>query len=183
MGIDIYAYKNIYKTDEPIEYEYGSYVVDKSDEGLIWFDRGVSDAFDKMHEEIYGTRPGYFDGLDDGFYYDYGDYGDEASFFSCAYSTYATFRNVLAEYVAAKGLDEGTFREMILFSDCDGTIGPKVCRKLLADFEANLDGFRKFAKETLSKDGWFDAKFAVSLYNDYLNGLRYGANNGALIYA
>lgn len=180
MGIDIYAYRKLRKTDKPIEHEDGHYVVDKSDEGLAWFDRGVSDAFDEAHEELYGTRPGYFDGLDDGFYY---AYDEEESFFGCAYSTYSTFRDILTEYVAAKGLDEGTFREMIYFSDCDGTIGPKVCKKLLSDFEANLDGFCEFAKETLPEDGWFDEKFAVSLYKDYLNGLRYGADNGALIYA
>lgn len=180
MGIDIYAYRKLRKTDKPIEHEDGRYVVDKSDEGLAWFDRGVSDAFDEAHEELYGIRPGYFDGLDDGFYY---AYDEEESFFGCAYSTYSALRDLLCEYAAEKGLDDGTFREMIYFSDCEGTIGPKVCKKLLTDFEANHDGFLEFVAETLSEDGWLDREFATALYENYLKGLRYAADDGALVYA
>lgn len=180
MGIDIFAYKNLRKTDRPLEHDDKGYVINYDDENLVWFDRGVSDAFDASHEKLFGVRPGYFDGLDDGFYYEY-DEGN--SFFGCAYSTYSTLRDVIAEYLDDPDFIAGAFREMRFFSDCEGTIGPQVCAKLLGDFEGNRDKFHEFAKENLPDDAWFDADLAIALYDGYLKGLRLAADGGALIYA
>lgn len=180
MGIDIYAYRNVRKTDKPIEFEEDHYPVDKHDQHLVCFDRSVSDAFDAEHERVSGVRPGYFDGLDDGFYY---DYEGEESFISCAYSSYGALRSALMAFVADTGLDRAAFREVIVFSDCEGTIGPKVCAKLLRDFEEHRVAYHDYVEETFEADGWGGANHVSELYERYLDGLLYVGENGVLVYA
>lgn len=181
MGICIVAYRNIRKTDIPIDKDEHGYVNER--DGHTWFDRGVADAFDGYHEEEFGVRPGYFDGLDDGVYYEVGE-DDTIVPISVAYSTYGTLRALIEDYATEVVGDPEAFREMVHFSDCDGTIGPKVAAKLLGDFKGNRDGFFKFCDEELAgeDEGWFDATFAKGLYDGYIEALDFAVDGGAIIY-
>lgn len=64
---------------------------------------------------------------------------------------------------------EGPFWELILFSDCEGVIGPVVSAKLLKDF----DSFREKA-QSLHDEYWFD------LYKEWHEAFKLAANNGAV---
>jgi hypothetical protein len=177
MGIDIVAYRNIRKTDIALVRDEDGYVMER--EGCIFLDRRVSDSFEVAHEGLYGTHPGYFDGLDDSVYY---EVDQEVCPISVAYSTYNTFRDLLDEYAVRELGDARLFREMIEFSDCDGTFGPVVCEKLLSDFKAHRDGFFGYADKVLDEDGWFSADFAKNLYDNYIEALSEGADNGVMLY-
>lgn len=179
MGIAIVAYRDIKKTDIPIVRDEGGYVVER--DGCINLYREVSDAFEEAHEGVYGTHPGYFDGLDEGVYY---EVGEPIIPISVAYSTYGTFRDILEEYATKKVGDGHLFREMIEFSDCEGTFGPVVCRKLLADFKAHHDGFAAYVEETLLDDEecWFGHGFAKNLYDGYVEALEAAVDNGVMLY-
>lgn len=184
MGIDIIAFKNIRKTDEEIERD-GRYVVER--EGRVRFDRRASDHYEEAHEVLYDTHPGYFDGLDDTVYYEVAD-TDVAVPVSVAYSTYGDFRRMLADYACDVLGDPATFREVVEFSDCEGTIGPVAATKLLADFEANRDGFAAYAERALGggdiAGAHVDGAFMTSIYDGYTDALKWAAEeNGAIVYA
>ena len=181
MGICIVGYRNIRKTSIPVERDESGYVTERT--GCIWFDRGVSDAFDAYHEEWFGVRPGYFDGLDDGIYYEV-DEENTVVPISVAYSTYGTLRDLIEEYATEVVGDPALFREMIQFSDCDGTIGPKVARKLLVDFKGHREEFFEHCDKELLPDGegWFDAGFAKNLYDGYIEALEAASDGGAIVY-
>lgn len=180
MGLDIVAYRGIRATDVPVAHNGDGTVDDRLDEGLLALDREVSDAWDAEHMRRYGTRPGYFDGLDSEHYY---TYDEEAVFFSTAYSTYGEFRDLLHDYADSLGEEGcGLFRAVIRFSDCEGTFGPDLCGRLLVDFEKHEGSFRDWADRVLDEDSWVDPGYAFALYESYEDGLRMAADGGCLVY-
>lgn len=181
MGICIVGYRNIRKTDIPVERDADGYAVVR--DGYVFFGRAVSDSFDEYHEGAFGVRPGYFDGLDDAVYYEV-DEDDAVIPISVAYSTYDSLRTLIEEYATEVVGDPALFREMVCFSDCEGTIGPKVVAKLLADFKGHREGFFKHCDEELlpEGEGWFDAGFAKELYDGYIEALEAAGDGGAVVY-
>jgi hypothetical protein len=71
----------------------------------------------------------------------------------------------------AWGMTEGPFWELINFSDCEGTIGPKVAAKLLRDFieyQSVID---------VQAEPWFQ-----SLYFEWRRAFEMAADHGAVVF-
>lgn len=117
-------------------------------------------AYSKMHrvegctadvDECYHTRawvntefPYQADGVETGCYRRL-DGSVEIRFRAGSYSGYNSWRDDLDKM--RKGED---FQELVWFSDCEGTIGPKTSAKLAADFAK----YREIAEHHLTDDGW-----------------------------
>lgn len=140
MGLDITAYKNVKLVESP-EFD--------EDGDITHPENGV---------KIYGSGAEHpwvqADDLEVGQVY---EYEGRLSGYRSPYSTYSTLRDELARiagYEEYKNLDgyrdgrfyaarvihewvendkQGLLAELIFFSDCDGEIGTKTCRKILAD--------------------------------------------------
>lgn len=157
MGLDVSAVKNAVLVDDPkvSEAEYLDYIFG-------------------------GHFPRRLGSLIDGAYYD-GDPAD--SHYRNGYGRHGLFREKLAELagydakispkpnysdpdfmnkhyghthpfsMAAWEAGEGPFFELIMFSDCEGFIGPEVCQKLAEDFQRFSD------KVNLSDDDWLKGSF------------------------
>jgi hypothetical protein len=61
------------------------------------------------------------------------------------------------------------FIELIYFSDCEGVIGEKICKKLYEDFIS----YKNEANKIKNSD-W------ISLYDDFLKAFKIGSNNGCV---
>ena len=175
MGLDIYAYSNLVKLDcvfnednEPIDRNTGKPI----------------DNYFKPHDN--GDFPGRIEGLDANSAYSFADCQDV---FSLSYSGYSTWRDELARlagypvttnvmghssYAAGawrRSCTGGPFYELINFSDCEGTIGPVVAKKLLRDFEEWDDRAKHFETTLL--------RF-YEHYQRFLHGLEISADGGAI---
>lgn len=127
---------------------------------------------------IYGKNNPSFtqnDGLVPGVY----SYTETFGFRAGSYSGYNQWRNTLA-FLSGHGSAEHAwelckdglpadkpFIELINFSDCEGTIGPKTATKLLADFEK----YDKAAQTV--EDPWF-----YSLYEEWRKAFQMASDNG-----
>lgn len=135
MGLDITAYKKITPLDAVFDQD-GDPIDPKTREPL------EGDYFHMCENPHYTERA---DGLARGLY----AYEDATGFRAGSYSGYSQWRDQLAElagYAAAPREDHhkhsasawdaesGPFWELINFSDCEGTIGPKTSAKLAKDF-------------------------------------------------
>lgn len=133
MGLDITAYRKV------------AAVRAKKDE-----DDGYEDGLTSFYPNT--DFPGRFDGLEEGVLY---SYVEEHDFRAGSYGGYGAWREWLANlvgypltpYTSHGRQDEaysaaawtgvvkgGPFYELIDYSDCEGTIGPKVAAKLAKDF-------------------------------------------------
>lgn len=138
MGLDIHAYRNAVKLDTKFFDEDGD-PVDSNGDAIEYDTR------------IYANPdfPGRETGVDHRAFYK-AEHGSHARW---GYGRYNVLRNELAklagypvgEYerygtkyqsycVACWNGEQGPFAELINFSDCEGTIGPVVAKKLAADF-------------------------------------------------
>lgn len=68
----------------------------------------------------------------------------------------------------------GPFWELINFSDCEGTIGPRMCSKLHGDF---LE-WRAKAAAFCSQDP--NQTYFMELYDSWTKAVEYGAQDGAV---
>jgi hypothetical protein len=97
----------------------------------------------------------------------------EFEFRAGSYSGYSAWRRKLAEIVGTtakavwNGDDQGPFRELIGFSDSEGSIGTEVCAKLARDFDEWAD--------RLPTDR--DFRF---LYGDFRRAFHLAAQDGAV---
>lgn len=69
-----------------------------------------------------------------------------------------------------KNHPEGPFAELIDFADNEGTLGTKVCQKLLQDF-------KEFEAKAKQEDGYFWAK-----YQEWTKAIELAADNGAVAF-
>jgi hypothetical protein len=120
-------------------------------------DDGYSEGLDWLYpNDFFPTRAC---GLVDG-WYRHGPLGEGRKHVGTSYSGHNRFREALCRAVyecepeklwtdIGEGLrpEEGPFIELINFSDCEGVLGPEVCAKLLADFEAHAERVRPLMGE------------------------------------
>jgi hypothetical protein len=138
--------------------------------------------------------PGRAEGITEGvYYYDY-----SWDFFNRGYGTYGNWRRRLAQKLNytewAKNSElhparEGApFYELIQFSDCEGTLGPKVCAKLSQDFDKMRDVICSRAElgapgltvdQILEEVHWFDDQ--VEIYDLWASALKIAANHNGMI--
>lgn len=99
--------------------------------------------------------------------------GEWHGFRAGSYSGYNEWREWLASLIATtpeavwNGLVPTHFRELIDFSDCEGTIGTEACVRLLADF-------REWAPK-VGTEGRYAEKF-----REWLRAFELGADSGAV---
>ena len=152
MGLDISAYSGIKKLDATINDD-GEAFDNKSGEALewdgMWFTPWVNPDF-----------PGRADDIESGAVYSC----EDSTGHGIGYGGHYWWRDVLAKiagyplteqtqygrterchFAGAIASDAGPFFELINFSDCDGTLGTAVCKKLAGDFaefdeKAKLEG-------------------------------------------
>jgi hypothetical protein len=115
--------------------------------------------------------PNRADDIEENTLYNYKEHGH---FLSVSYSSYNRLRNQLAEITEHDcefywSGQEGPFSELINFSDCEGTIGTKISKKLLKDFK----DYRP--KANIINDQWF-----LNFYDNMLKAFKMASNNGAV---
>lgn len=148
MGLDVEAYKKLSKIDQPKRDEYGDLV---DWETLVDVDQSTLDYTEQ-----------YFKGRTQGLVAGVYSSEDSLRFRAGAYSYYNRFREKLENMASNSQLIE-----LIMFSDCEGFIGPVVSEKLAKDFndleetareqldEYDLETYLNFKKafELASEDG------------------------------
>ncbi len=154
MALDITAYANLILVENPV-----------MEDG--WPVEDLAQAWENP------DFPGRISGLTAGGFYRTSDKPEDSIHVYFGYGGYYNWRNLLAklagypatpmnrygtitqEHIAgAWGATEGPFWELINFSDCEGTIGPVVSAKLLADFDEFL------VRATSVSDDRFYTKYA-----------------------
>lgn len=176
MGLDITAYRKVRFVREA---------------------RGDDDDDDLNRLGPNSDFPAQADGLPDGFYecsgsrraaiaavYEGGPPDpDRLKFRAGSYSGYSEWRSRLAKmagYSADHGgpwevPEAGPFVELVNFSDCEGTIGPRTSAKLAKDFADWQERAKAFA-ESQGVDGeWF-----MSLYAKWRQAFEMAAGEGAV---
>lgn len=133
MGLDISAYRKA----TPINLE-----ADEDGEPLdpamrkAYYNDDLTRLYDlrEVYQDVFSAQA---DGLEPGFYL----FEESMGFRAGSYGSYNMWRRALAEvggYTAEDAHDgkvlAGPFFELVNFSDCEGTIGPKTSAKLLNDF-------------------------------------------------
>lgn len=124
--------------------------------------------------------PAHISGLDSNIFYRCN--GKKLLFGADTYEEYNEFKNHLAKIVGFNSPEElwksGNpifFVELIYFSNCEGTIGPIVCKKLYNDFRDNFSRAEEyFSKIENSKKFWVH-------YQNWCKALLAASNNGAIL--
>ena len=155
MGLDIRAFKNLRKVDNPILDEDG-YPEDYDNQWLpgasmdwsesIWKGKGFPVESDKVYE-----------------------FEDIYSFTAGSYSGYNAWRDDLDRF---KG--DVAFQELIDFADNEGVIGSVLSQKLYDDFKNNYDEAVEYSKH-ISDGEWFIRK-----YKCWMSAFDYARQNGAV---
>jgi len=174
MGLDITAYSNLQKlecvfnedeeplhpqTRQPFEYYFQAYINSH-------FPERAQDLENKavyLYDDSFGFRAGSYSG--------YNQWREQlAHLAGYAAKPFARYDSVEMRHDAgAWGTTEGPFWELICFSDCEGVIGPAVCKKLAKDFA----DFQERAMS--SHDDIFRSK-----YDEWLIAFQLAAENGAV---
>ena len=189
MGLDIAAYKNVKLVEKPEFDEDGDII--RPENSVKIYGSGAEhpwvQADDLEVDQVYE-----YEGRLDGY--------------RSAYSTYSTLRDELAriagykEYKDLEGYRDGRFyaarviyewvendkqgllAELIFFSDCDGEIGTKTCRKVLADLmqvHSLNDAYKFMADGKFQYDGPkpLDTR-NVHLLRDLIQTFEFAADDG-----
>ena len=155
MGLDIVAYKNLKWLDpQPEDWQENTVHIYHNSE------------WEKEHRG---------DNLQAGYYAADREY----SFRAGSYSGYNRWREWLSELALGvapetvwhshEAYKDKPFAELINFSDCEGTLGPKVCAKLAKDFK----DFEAQAKA--DEDAYY-------VYKEFMTVFELTANNGAVVF-
>lgn len=157
MGLDITAYRNLQPADPEQAFDENGDMVWDGNYTQVY----VNDNFLGRHEPLQ-DRMAY-------------THEDSFSFRAGSYSGYNAWRNELAVLAGFKSdrdawdATEGPFWELICFSDCEGTIGSIVSKKLAQDFADYQE------KADLVDDEWFKSKYA-----EWRAAFEMAADNGAV---
>lgn len=164
MGLDISVYKNLVAKGE---------LTEENTESLYEQD---------LH--YFYKNPDFesqFIGLNEKAYYS----GESVTGFRAgSYSGYGHFRSILSRVVGFKSIEEAwehdnyPMKELINFSDCEGTIGPIVSAKLYQDF---VDCKEKADKlfETFETS---ECEYYKEKYTDWLEAFEAARHNGAVVF-
>lgn len=163
MGLDITAYRQLQ----------GPVSQDQDEDGpwLSATDSAFIARTDGLEEGAYASAAEEFD-FRAGSYGGYNQWRDElaklAGYPAMRHApSYGPPRDLHA--ASAWQADSGPFWELINFSDCEGTIGPKTSAKLAADFAAHQE------KADAHAEGWFR-----ELYAKWRKAFEMAADGGAV---
>jgi hypothetical protein len=139
MGLDITAYRQLSRVENPKFDEYG----ELENWDTEW-KPGASMEWSEKH------FPGRGEGIDPQTVY---KWKEEFGFRAGSYSGYNRWRSKLEQF--ANGTD---FEELINFADNEGVIGFVVARKLAKDFKENETKAKQFS-ETLDEGEWWFGQY------------------------
>jgi hypothetical protein len=156
MGLDVTAYKNLKKVDNP--------QIDKDGDLVNWDTEWRPGASMEWSESVW---PGRGKGVEAKTVY---SYEEDYDFRAGSYSGYNYWREQLACF---KG--EVAFQELVDFADNEGVIGPVVSKKLAKEFSDYEEEAKEFSK-TLGENGdwWFEK------YLDWKKAFEMAIENGAV---
>lgn len=173
MGLDITYYRNLKKLD--VVFDKSGRAIDPVTREFLDYD---FDAYSNpdFPEHIAGVEEGYYaaergGGFRAGSYGGYNQWREELAKLA-GYPSRPEERYGRVEERHDRGAQEagqGPFFELIYFSDCEGTIGPKFSAKLAKDFsdyQAKADGH--------TDEYWRDK------YTEWRKAFEFAANNGAV---
>lgn len=154
MGLDITAYKNLKKVENPKLDGCGEIDWDSQFRG------GPSMEWSEKH------FPGRGEGIEVNAVY---SFEENYGFHAGSYFGYNRWRFMLKEF--SKG---ASFQELINFADNEGVIGPVVSKKLYQDFKDNEKRAIEFSKSTLDGGWWLEK------YRYWMKAFEMASNNGAV---
>lgn len=146
MGLDVEAYKKMTKIAEPERDEYGELV---DWETLVEVDQSTLDYTEQ-----------YFQGRTQGLVAGVYSSDESLRFRAGAYSYYNRFREKLGKLASNSQL-----YEVIMFSDCEGFIGPLVSQKLAKDFN-DLEGSAREQLDEYDMETYMNFKKAFELASE-----------------
>lgn len=154
MGLDITAYKNLRKVENPKLDEYGEIDWDSQ------FCAGSSMEWSEKH------FPGRGEGVEVNTVY---EYEEKFGFPAGSYSGYNRWRSMLEAF--SNGV---YFQELINFADNEGVIGSVVATKLHNDFVQNENSAKEYSQTIENGDWWFEK------YLDWQKAFFFASENGAV---
>lgn len=156
MGLDITAYKNLKKVENP--------ELDEEGFPVNWDSEYMAGASMDWSESVWPKRG---EGLDANAVY---TYDDSFGFRAGSYGGYNVWRSQLEQF---KGNE--AFQELIDFADNEGVIGSVVSKKLYNDFVANEKEAIEFAVNMgATGDYW------IEKYHDWKKAFEYAQDNGCV---
>lgn len=145
MGLDISAYSKLTRVadEQPDDYP----------DSQVWLWANVD-------------FPGREEGAPEGLY----AFEKQQSVLSLGYGSYSVWRETLAKLAGYEGganecwgrNEPGPFVELINFSDCEGTLGPVVCAKLVRDFDSYAEKASAIGGDWYSKYQRMHAAFRLA---------------------
>jgi hypothetical protein len=153
----------------------------------------VEDPEPYLHLYNEPAFPGHGHPLAKGYYLP-GPGSEEHGFRAGSYTGYCLWRCRLAEFAlgvrcptvedfAALVLDDNTyagpFTPLLFFSDCDGFIGPRLCKVLAADFADHRAQAEEWARTHPAPEGQIGL---MDTYDDWRRGFDLAADNGAVMF-
>ena len=163
MGLDITAYKNLKKVENPILDEWGELknweTEWKPGESMEWSEKHF---------------PGRGEGIEPDSVY---TFEEEFGFRAGSYSGYNWWRDHLYKFaLALMKINEkiNPFEELVNFADNEGVIGYVVAEKLKNDFVTHEEMAKKYSKKLQDGEWWLDK------YNDWKKAFILASQNGAV---
>lgn len=168
MGLDCTAFKNIRQMNED-EIQYEEY----KDE-----DDNIVDRYPLNGREFF-INPDFPHAAEDIIPNAVYTFEEKYGWRAGSYSGYNEWRTLIAQVAGWKddqdAWDNGNlgdpFFELIMFSDCEGTLGTTVCQKLLQDFLNFEDKYNEMIG---------DNRYYKNVYQEWKKGLALAAQNGAI---
>lgn len=161
MGLDIVAISKIEKTSDEDGYRIG-----------------INDPFERYE-------------LEPGFYIESKE-SSSHHFRAGSYSGYNHWRSILSQSIYnveptevwenREEYQKRPFYELIWFSDCEGSFGPKISEKLYEDFVSHEERFKKFLEANFDGDNFMIERY-FSVYEDFKNGFKLASDGGSLIFS
>ncbi|WP_099301884.1 hypothetical protein [Bacillus sp. Marseille-P3800] len=155
MGLDISAYKNLVKVNNPERDEYGELV--------NWSREWEPGASMEWSEKWF---PGRGEGIDYKAVY---TWDQEFSFRAGSYFGYGFWREKLSKFA-----NDSDFHELINFADNEGVIGPIVSAKLADDFNKNINQAMSYSKT------FADGEYWLNKYMNWKEAFEIASENGAI---
>lgn len=155
MGLDITAYKNLKKVDNP--------VLDDEGYPVNWESEWLPGSSMDWSEEHF---PGRAEGIDSKAVYTYEDSFD---FRAGSYGRYGLWRDRLCDLSDGK-----SFVELTWFADNEGVIGYVVAEKLYKDFVDNYEKAKAYSQTFEDGEYWFKK------YETWMQAFEYAKDHGAV---
>jgi hypothetical protein len=198
MGLDIRSYSKLENKGMPQGYESEDFdiweIVNIDDDSFIFYNDGSNSYSVEYKLADGGSRFG-IDRCDDlypGLYHESHETCSH-SFSAGSYGCYNDFRRDICLCVNGVHPQEiwenpdkwrkSPLFELINFSDCEGRIGPEVCKKLLNEMKENYLNFIKFLVDSYSEYDIHSIEYYKIRYENFIKCFEIASENGVVIFS